>query len=59
MTTRSMSSNRERRIDSLGRVVIPAEMRRALGLLAYDVVTVELRAGVIVLMPALIADDRA
>jgi AbrB family looped-hinge helix DNA binding protein len=54
-----MSSNRERRIDSLGRVVIPAEMRRALGLLAYDVVTVELRAGIIVLMPALIADDRA
>jgi AbrB family looped-hinge helix DNA binding protein len=59
MTVRNMSSQIERRVDSLGRVVIPADMRRALGLFAYDAVTVELRAGAIVLMPALTADDRA
>jgi AbrB family looped-hinge helix DNA binding protein len=40
-----------RRIDRLGRIVIPAEIRQALALVPGDYVTFEIEGGAIVLRP--------
>jgi len=40
-----------RRIDRLGRIVIPSEIRQALALVPGDFITVEIERGVIVLRP--------
>ena len=44
--------NINRKIDILGRVVIPAEFRNSLGLVEGDEVTISLENGVITLTPA-------
>jgi AbrB family looped-hinge helix DNA binding protein len=58
----------ERRLDAMGRVVIPAEMRDALGLAGGDALDISIRDGAIVLAPVgarcprcghLRTDDRA
>jgi AbrB family looped-hinge helix DNA binding protein len=41
----------ERRLDAMGRVVIPAEIRDALGLAAGDAVDISIREGAVVLAP--------
>jgi transcriptional pleiotropic regulator of transition state genes len=46
-----LRSGIERRLDGLGRVVIPAEIRQLLGLRDGDAVDIEHRDGVIVLRP--------
>jgi AbrB family transcriptional regulator, transcriptional pleiotropic regulator of transition state genes len=49
--TQALRSGIERKIDSLGRIVIPAEIRQTLGLSEGDVLDIEVRGGVIVLSP--------
>jgi AbrB family looped-hinge helix DNA binding protein len=41
----------ERRLDPMGRIVIPAEVREVLGLTAGDALDVSIRDGAIVLAP--------
>ena len=41
----------ERRLDAMGRVVIPAEIRDALGLAGGDALDISIRDGVVVLTP--------
>ena len=47
--TATVRSGIERKIDALGRIVIPAEMRQTLGLIEGDVVDVAMKDGVIIL----------
>ena len=49
--TQALRSGIERKIDSLGRIVIPAEIRQTLGLTEGDVLDIEVRGGAIVLSP--------
>jgi AbrB family transcriptional regulator, transcriptional pleiotropic regulator of transition state genes len=49
--TSALRSGIERKIDALGRVVIPSEMRQTLGLKVGDTVDIEMQNGVIVLHP--------
>ncbi len=49
--TATVRSGVERKIDALGRIVIPSEMRQTLGLAEGDAVDVEMKNGVIVLHP--------
>ena len=44
-------SGLERRLDAMGRLVIPAEIRDALGLVPGDAVDVSVRDGAVVLAP--------
>jgi transcriptional pleiotropic regulator of transition state genes len=41
----------ERRLDAMGRIVIPAEIRDALGLAGGDALDISVRDGVVVLAP--------
>jgi len=41
----------ERRLDAMGRIVIPAEIRDALGLAGGDAVDISIRDGAVVLAP--------
>ena len=41
----------ERRLDAMGRIVIPAEIRDALGLSGGDALDISIREGVVVLAP--------
>jgi AbrB family transcriptional regulator, transcriptional pleiotropic regulator of transition state genes len=49
--TATVRSGVERKIDALGRIVIPSEMRQTLGLTEGDVVDVEMQNGIITLHP--------
>ena len=51
MMTQAVRSGIERKIDSVGRIVIPAEIRQTLGLVEGDVLDIEVRAGAILLTP--------
>jgi transcriptional pleiotropic regulator of transition state genes len=42
----------ERRLDAMGRIVIPAEIRDALGLSGGDALDISIRDGAVVLAPA-------
>jgi transcriptional pleiotropic regulator of transition state genes len=47
--TQVLRSGIERKIDAMGRVVIPAEIRQTLGLAEGDALDIEVRDGAIVL----------
>ena len=49
MTT--LMSGLERKLDTLGRIVIPSEIRHSLGLVEGDALDVSVRDGAIVLAP--------
>jgi|tagenome__1003787_1003787.scaffolds.fasta_scaffold20772711_3 transcriptional pleiotropic regulator of transition state genes len=49
--TATVRSGIERKIDALGRIVIPSEIRQTLGLTEGDSVDVEMHNGVITLHP--------
>jgi transcriptional pleiotropic regulator of transition state genes len=49
--TATVRSGVERKLDALGRIVIPSEMRQTLGLMEGDPVDIEMKNGVIILHP--------
>ena len=49
--TSTVRSGIERKVDALGRIVIPSEMRQTLGLKVGDPVDIEVKNGVIILHP--------
>jgi AbrB family looped-hinge helix DNA binding protein len=46
-----LRSGIERRLDAMGRIVIPAEIREALGLSGGDALDISIRDGAVVLVP--------